>query len=511
MSTSVTAKLVEHMRHVLERLQLKDRRLLLAVSGGADSMALSYLVSQVSDTRNCFAITVDHGFRPESGIEAEHVARYMQKLGIHHETSLLKWISDGSDARHTARACTMPPVQRLEETARRRRYTEIADACQRHGIRAVLTGHHAGDQAETFLLRFMRMSGIYGLAGMPEQSALPFASQNVLEASLDMQQKQQSDPALVRPLLDIKKEDLYSLCRAQDIRWHEDSSNADARFRRNQLRQIIGARADKPGSPVNADALLEMCKIMQRHREYIDRQVERLLSQHARYDSALATIELSSAQNSSSVAPLPEWAQNPALCERVLAHVVTWVGCSDHPPELAHLDRLKRAISSHRLGQTAAVSAAGVTMLPPTTRHGWIFCRQPPRHGEIAASVGLRLGASTLWDGRLVVSVAERATGSSSSLSSLSPPAELSWSVLTLDNAIEKLGVVISEHRHWLKQKRCRIAPRAVLASSPVVCVQTSRTSEPEPVFALGYAIEQSACATALDVHVRMLKRPMDC
>ncbi|KAJ1811672.1 hypothetical protein LPJ75_004034, partial [Coemansia sp. RSA 2598] len=266
-------------------------------------MALSYLVSEVSSAQNCVAITVDHGFRAESAIEAEHVARFMQKLGIRHETRLLEWARDGADAGKAAGTWAMPSVQRLEEVARQRRYAEIAQACHRHGVGAVLTGHHAGDQAETFLLRFMRMSGVYGLAGMPEQSALPFATQSVLGVARGAVQEQPV-PTLVRPLLDIEKEDLYSVCKAQGIRWHEDASNADARFRRNQLRQIIGARASQPGSPVNAGALLEMRRIMQRHREYIDEHVEQLLSLHAKYNLTLATVELSSLK-SPSAAPLP--------------------------------------------------------------------------------------------------------------------------------------------------------------------------------------------------------------
>ncbi|KAJ1800158.1 hypothetical protein LPJ75_006571, partial [Coemansia sp. RSA 2598] len=190
-------------------------------------------------------------------------------------------------------------------------------------------------------------------------------------------------------------------------------------------------------------------------------------------------------------APLPEWASNPALCERILARVVAWVGCSGQPPELAHLDSFASAITSHASGHAAAVSAAGVTMLPPTARHGWLFCRQPPRQGEIAASAGHTVGTATLWDSRLVVSVAKQGVG-------LSPACR--WSVLTLDDAAKRFGRAISDHRRWLKQERRQVAPQAVLASSPVVCVQTSGDSEPEPVFALGHAIEQGAYAETLSV-----------
>ncbi|KAJ2705536.1 hypothetical protein FB645_002325 [Coemansia sp. IMI 203386] len=484
MASSVTARLVEHMARVLERLRLKDQRLLLAVSGGVDSMALSYLVSQIGCARNCIAITVDHGFRPESAHEADQVAEYMQKLGIRHETKVLVWASSSSssskanDGLTNYKTSAMPPVQRLEEIARQRRYTEIADACQRYKISAVLTGHHASDQAETFLLRFMRMSGISGLAGMSEQTMLPFALQNAVNNAWGKQHERV--PLLVRPLLSVKKEELYDVCKAQGIRWYEDASNADNRFRRNQLRQIIKYRSDQPESPVNTDALLQMRGFMQRHREYIDKHVSRLLGLHAKYDMVLATIELSSAP----VGLLPEWARNPALCERVLARVIAWVGSSSsssQAPELAHLAQFMQTVTNHQPNQTKAVSAAGVTMLPPTTRRGWLFCRQPPRQNEIAASSNHLLGTSTLWDKRLVVSVSEHKSR---------PSNVLSWSVLGLDDAIKLFGSAMSSHRHWLKQKRQLIAPSYVLASSPVVCVQYGDVDEPRLVFALGYAVE---------------------
>ncbi|KAJ2230621.1 hypothetical protein IWW45_005725, partial [Coemansia sp. RSA 485] len=471
----------------------------LAVSGGADSMALSYLVSQIGCARNCVAITVDHGFRPESAREADQVAEYMQKLGIRHETKVLEWAdsssssSNANDGPTNYKTSAMPPVQRLEEIARQRRYTEIADVCQRYGISAVLTGHHASDQAETFLLRFMRMSGISGLAGMSEQTMLPFALQNAVNNARDKQHERV--PSLVRPLLSVKKEELYDVCKAQGIRWYEDASNADNRFRRNQLRQIIKARSDQPESPVNADALLQMCGFMQRHREYIDKHVSRLLNLHAKYDMALATIELSSAP----VGLVPEWARNPALCERVLARIIAWVGSgsssnSGQPPELAHLVQFMQAVTSHQPNRTKAVSAAGVTMLPPTTRRGWLFCRQPPRQNEIAPSSNHLLGTSTLWDNRLVVSVSEHKSR---------PSNVLSWSVLGLDDAIKLFGSAMSSHRHWLKQKRQLRAPSYVLASSPVVCVQCGDVDEPRLVFALGYAAEHDE---GVVVSVRPLK-----
>ncbi|KAJ2525708.1 hypothetical protein EV175_007724, partial [Coemansia sp. RSA 1933] len=83
-------------------------------------MALAYIVSQAAGPANCYAVTVDHGFRPESAHEARAVGRYMRELGISHEIRKLRWRSGGicdSDNEDTA-AALLPPVQKMEEVAR---------------------------------------------------------------------------------------------------------------------------------------------------------------------------------------------------------------------------------------------------------------------------------------------------------------------------------------------------------------------------------------------------------
>ncbi|KAJ1733552.1 hypothetical protein LPJ72_002813 [Coemansia sp. Benny D160-2] len=83
-------QIIRHVQRQLSRLQLTDKRLLVAVSGGADSMALAYVISRAAGPSNCHAVTVDHGFRPESAQEAQDVGRFMGELGISHEVRR-KW------------------------------------------------------------------------------------------------------------------------------------------------------------------------------------------------------------------------------------------------------------------------------------------------------------------------------------------------------------------------------------------------------------------------------------
>ncbi|KAJ2312844.1 hypothetical protein IWW54_001856 [Coemansia sp. RSA 2705] len=483
------AQAVGHVRGLLERLGLADKRLLLAVSGGADSMALAYIVSRAIGFEGCMAVTVDHGFRAESALEAAAVGRYMRKLGIRHEVRRLEWGTGKGSA-----ATQVPPIQRLEEVARQRRYAEIGDVCHKHGVHTVLTGHHAGDQAETFLFRFMRHSGIYGLSGMPLQVPLPFVRPTGEPA-----------PVLVRPLLDLDKHALYEICKAHGIEWHEDASNRDTRIRRNLLRQAIGEAAGDTTSPFNSASLLKVCKTMQGHREFINQNVARLVEKHSTVYTHLGMAELSTVAGSHG---LPGWASNAALRERILVSVIGWVNCKDHPPELAQLRQLERTIldfyaKQHTSGTGSArapTSAAGITMIPPTSSHGWLFCRQNPRASEIPLHSGdMALGAALVWDRRLLVSV--RRTPECAIAESAT------WQVHPLHAAMQQWGDQVSEHRRALRAtRRPAEVLQAVLASQPAVSVKPASDAQPRLVFALGAPVAQLPGFLGLDVTVRALQ-----
>ncbi|KAJ1727862.1 hypothetical protein LPJ61_004352 [Coemansia biformis] len=486
-----TAQAIGRTRSLLERLGLADKRLLLAVSGGADSMALAYLVGRAIGPEKCYALTVDHGFRPESAREARDVGRFMRDLGIRHETRALSWGPCPETSAAGGASVALPPVQRLEEVARQRRYAEIGRVCRERRIHTVLTGHHAGDQAETFLFRLLRQSGVYGLAGMSVQSALPVGGC----------QHEASGPApvIVRPLLALDKAALYEICRERGIRWHEDASNSDTRFRRNMLREVIAA-AGEGQSPFSAQALLGVCRAMQGHREYINTEVAGLLAEHARFSADLGVAEL--AARSGGGRRRPRWACNPALRERVLASIVGWVNCRDHPPELAHLRQFEQAIAGFYGGErgppapAAMAVAASVAMLPPTARRGWLFCRQAPRPAEIPPCVGLALGSTALWDGRLAVRVCERPRSAH--------PDALTWSIHSLHDAMQRWPECIAAHRSACRRGAVPAERlHAVQATLPVVSVGAGGGMLPDTVVhALGRPVAGSLAAACLDVAV---------
>ncbi len=213
-----------------------DVPLAAAVSGGPDSMALLWLLARRAAARSeiIHAYTVDHGLRPESADEASQVGAWVKDWAgvIHH---ILRW--EGAK-----------PDSRILEAARAARYTLIADAMAREGLSHLCVAHHRDDQAETFLIRLAKGSGLDGLAGMrPVQARGPVT--------------------LLRPLLDISKDDLIALCGAQDIPYVTDPTNGNGRYLRPRLR---AARDILEEEGLSAKRLSVTARRMARAREALE-------------------------------------------------------------------------------------------------------------------------------------------------------------------------------------------------------------------------------------------------
>src|SRR5712692_9076186 len=120
-------------------------RLAVAVSGGPDSLALAILCHRWAAARGgeAFALSVDHRLRPESAAEVRQVRRWLRALGIPHH--VLVWKRPGAR-----------PSSALQAAARAARYGLLAQWCSRRGVLHLALAHHAGDQAETVLMRLAR-------------------------------------------------------------------------------------------------------------------------------------------------------------------------------------------------------------------------------------------------------------------------------------------------------------------------------------------------------------------
>jgi tRNA(Ile)-lysidine synthase len=178
--------------------------LLLAVSGGADSVAMMHLAHLVGGFK-LSAATVNHGLRAEALSEAHHVATLAAHLNIPHE--ILEWQGD-------------KPHTRVQERAREARYELLFAHARKIGASHVLTAHTLDDQAETILFRMARGSGITGLIGMRSH----VQHGNIIHS---------------RPLLSVPKERLVATCEAHNLDYIRDSSNFDTRYARVRMREIM--------------------------------------------------------------------------------------------------------------------------------------------------------------------------------------------------------------------------------------------------------------------------------
>lgn len=202
---------VAQFKNSLRGLVPEETRIGLGVSGGPDSLALLLLAAAARPGR-VEAATVDHGLREGSAAEAAMVADLCDQLGIPHQTLKVSWDEK--------------PTTAIQEKARIRRYGALAEWARDRGLTTLMTAHHANDQAETFLMRLRRGAGLTGLAGMRSTVRLPG-----------------SDEALVRPLLDWRRDQLEKICAQAGVTPTVDPSNEDEQFERVRIRKALDAAA----------------------------------------------------------------------------------------------------------------------------------------------------------------------------------------------------------------------------------------------------------------------------
>jgi tRNA(Ile)-lysidine synthase len=185
--------------------------IVIAVSGGADSLCLSHLL--LNSGLMLIPAHYDHQLRPLSAEQALQVLSLMRSWGL--ETEM------GSG---NVRLFGKTNKLGLEEAARFCRYEFLTSIAHKHNAQAILTAHHLDDQVETILMHFLRGSGINGLTGMRPIETLP---------------KLTEDIPIWRPLLDVSKEEILEYCEDNRIEPIEDESNQDLRFYRNRLRHEL--------------------------------------------------------------------------------------------------------------------------------------------------------------------------------------------------------------------------------------------------------------------------------
>ncbi|MEH6519681.1 tRNA lysidine(34) synthetase TilS [Sulfitobacter sp.] len=317
------------------------KRLGVAVSGGGDSLALLYLLNDIYTGAGGVlqAITVDHGLRAGSGAEAEMVADQCAKLGISHQ--ILRW--QGWDK-----------TGNLQDEARRARYGLMADWARAEGLDAIALGHTADDQAETVLMRLARRSGVDGLAAMsPKRKA--------------------NELIWLRPMLNLKRNDLRNYLAGSGITWIEDPSNEDTRFDRIKARYALDALADLG---IDASSLSVVAQNMNDAREALE-----VFAQNAAHD-CMRVSHGSVIFDRIALLAFPSEVQRRLWC-----HALDWINPAPYPPRRAALAQLLGAVEAEQ------ATTLGGCAIKCRKGEAWLF-------REFNQVSNHTVPSQQVWDGR---------------------------------------------------------------------------------------------------------------
>ena len=317
----------------------RPERLGVAVSGGSDSLALLHLLHDWGGAE-LFAVTVNHGLRPEAASEALHVEKICAGLGIPH--TILEW--KGWDGRGN-----------LQDQARRTRYAMIAEWGRGLSLDAVALGHTMDDQAETLVMRLARSAGVDGLSGMD-----PRVTRHGVEFH--------------RPLLVFsRRKDLQALLDDRGVRWVDDPSNEDESFERVRARKAMALLAPLG---IDSESLSDTALHMRSARRALDwftREIALEIGQVVAGDVIFDRAALRR--------PPDE------IMRRLLAGALQWVASADYPPRSEPMIRAEIAVARK---ENTTLHGCRVLVSDMTVR----ITR------EQAAVANLRSPTTELWDNR---------------------------------------------------------------------------------------------------------------
>lgn len=295
----------------------------LAVSGGGDSLALMLLATEWAkqDSRALpIVLSVDHGLRPDSRREADEVVARARAIGL---------------AAHTLSWEGRKPTSDIEAAARAARYDLMGAWCAEHQVAGLYLAHTLDDQAETFLLRLARGSGLDGLAAMRMVARLPSANWSGI--------------TLVRPLLGERRARLRDFLEARCEKWVEDPLNCDPRFARARVRSVWPALSACGLSPERIAAAA--CHLG-RARDALEEDARLLLGRACRFDGTTALLDVA------AVAAAPA-----EVALRCLAQVLMHVSRQAYRPRFERLERLYMELAALR-GPIAARTLHGCRIGP---------------------------------------------------------------------------------------------------------------------------------------------------
>lgn len=322
----------------------------VALSGGADSMALCWLAWQwlLSQGGKLTCLTVDHGLSEATSKAIAELSAQMASLNIFHV--ILPWLGD-------------KPNSGIQAAARCERYRLLASYCADRGILHLLLGHQLEDQAETVLLRLGKGSDIRGAAAMAWVREL-------------------AKVQLIRPLLGLSKQRLKVTCCKAGWKWFEDPANLDSRFARTRLRELTQGLAS---AGVTSSGLARSANRAGHMRTLLENQLAQLLAQSvAIFPQGYLKLQTQVLRR------IPD-----KLALRAMDACLRCVRGGHLPAKLVKLERICRAVVD---GLDRTRTLGGCLIIP--TGEQLLICREPHAADE---RLDAAMGSTVFWDGRFRV------------------------------------------------------------------------------------------------------------
>jgi tRNA(Ile)-lysidine synthase len=310
-------------------------RIAIAVSGGGDSLALLVAADRwrrSAGRPQVVVLTVDHGLTAGSDAVAASVAALARDRGL--DARILAW--EGAK-----------PKAGIEAAARQARYGLLVGAAREAGATHLLTAHSLEDQAETFLMRLERGSGVFGLAAMRQ--------------AIDL-----DGLVLFRPFLSMPRARLAATTTAAGLTAHDDPMNADPRFLRVRMRRLLPALA---AAGIDAAALAATAARLARAADAIDVAVDDVVTKAVAVDDfAVATLRV----DALAAAPAD-------VRFRLVVRLLQAIGGEDYPPRSAQVEALLAVLLAPDPTATRRRTLAGV--LVEGRLDAIRFCRETGRSG----------------------------------------------------------------------------------------------------------------------------------
>ncbi len=358
----------------------------IAVSGGADSMALMHLIAEWrrdGRTATCpppLVLTVDHGLRAAAAAEALFVAEQARCLGLQHET--LHWTG-------------AKPSSGVQDAARQARYGLMLErATKDNPPRDLVLAHIQEDQAETLLMRLARGSGIDGLSAIrPRERRVVIAlGHPVREIGVDLH----------RPLLDLPKERLVAHLRGLGLPWCEDPSNDDTRFERVRVRQSAPSLAALGLTP---ERLSRSARRLREERAVLQARARALaLGAVDDHNGAFGELILGAGSDAA--------VQNLLVPDliRLVTPLLDVFGGASPPAQLSQIETLAERLCSQSAHATGRLTLGGcfVEVADHADNRRIRVFREHSRNS--LPTVRIEPGQGIFWDRRFYISVAPEAT-----------------------------------------------------------------------------------------------------